>query len=93
MPDVTSSGPVSTNSFIRQPFIEYQVVIKMKPLPSEALKSSTLANVFYVNRLVKELQNVINAIKEINRLVRKRILRNKREETYTEYGSHGIFPK
>lgn len=65
----------------------------MKPLPSEALKSNTLANLFYVNRFVKELQNVINAIKEINRLVRKRILRKKREEAYVKYGSRGMFPK
>ncbi|MEJ1279716.1 hypothetical protein NN561_010651 [Cricetulus griseus] len=45
---------VSIDSFILQPFCECHVVIKMKPLPSEALKSNTLANVFHVNRLVKK---------------------------------------
>lgn len=54
----------------------------MKPLSSEALKSSTLANVFYVNRLVKELQNVINATKEINRLRKKNIEKEKRGGIY-----------
>lgn len=65
----------------------------MKPLPSEALKSNTLADLFYVNRFVKELQNVINAIKEINRLVRKRILRQKRERHMLNMAVGECFPK